>query len=203
MSKEGFPATVTTADLAWMLGYTDRRIRQLTQANKLTRATDGEGKVIEGVFPFPLCIHQFVKNQKAESSDSDDEKELNELKKHILRNKAEQGDIDLDERKNEVHNSNAVRQIFGNCVVTIRSRLQALPHLVAPNLQSKESIPEIVEIVTKGVNQVLLELKDYDPKEFAQHAKLSYKQIDPEKVQADIDAAEAFNSNYGIGEDGK
>jgi hypothetical protein len=191
------PDTVTTSELAKITGYTDRRVRQLAREGKLTRSVDESGKTIEGVFPFPLAVQQFIKVQKDQATDSDDEKELMALKKENLRIKNERDSLQLAVLKNEAHSANDVRQIFGEMVVTIRSRLQALPHLIAPQIHGKDSIPEIIAISDKAVNTVLLELKGYDRQEFAERSKEVLKVVvDRDNAQAATESDELYNEIY-------
>jgi hypothetical protein len=196
MAKELIPDVVSVAELSRLLNITPRRIQQLVEEGKLPKALDTDGQPIFGKYPVVACVHAYLSLVRESATSSEAEKELVELKKVNLRIKNEKDSLLLSEIKNEVHPAEAVKQIFGEMVVTIRSRLQALPHQSAPKLQGLESIPEIIAVLEKDVRQVLLDLKDYDKGEFASQSK-KVRVIDPGTVEASKVELEQFEEFYG------
>ena len=196
----GLPSSISTADLAATLAVSDRRIQQLAKDGVIPRCFDADGKQVHGQYSYPAAVHAYIAGLKDAANTSEPELEYLELKKDGQRIKNEHDSLRLAALKNEAHSSEVVRQIFGEMVVTIRSRLQSIPHLVAPQVQGKDSIPELVQIISKAVTNVLLELKDYDAKEFQDRSKQSLlvvvdqdKQEEQEEQQQQLDA---YNDIY-------
>jgi hypothetical protein len=200
---ESLPSTVKTSQVATILGYSDRHIRQLAADGVLQRAIDENGKPLDGHFPFPAAVQQFIKFQKESAAIDDDERELNRLKISILSSKDEKDKLLLSVLKNDTHRAEDVRQIFGEMAVTIRSRLQAMPHAVAPNLQGLDSIPAIIAELNKGINNVLVELADYNAADFAERSK-DEKIVDQDAVESAQEMERQFQEIYAIeGEEAK
>jgi hypothetical protein len=192
---------VDTRSLSIFLGCSARSLQQLATDGKLPKHSQNLWNLKDCIdahrkHSVAVAVSRF-KDEGGENDEATAAMRAEKLQK--LAAEREMAQIKLLGIKNETHAAADVRAIFGEMVVTIRSRLQALPHGVAPSLQGLDSVPEIIEVLNKAINQVLLELSDYDAAEFSARSK-DVKVIDQdaqaEKEAASKEQLDQFNEIY-------
>ena len=155
MAKKIIPRG-TSADLARLLGITDRRVRQLTEQGVLTRQAEGD-------FIFPDAIEEYYayKYKNDEEVDYMAEKALHEKTKREL------AELELAKRRNEVHDAADVQIVMTDMLVNLRSQLLGLPTKMAKLLAERDA-GYIDAALTKEIEERLAELSNYSPTMFSE-----------------------------------
>ncbi len=146
------------AELARLLGITDRRVRQLTEQSVLTRQAEGD-------FVFPDAIEEYYayKYKNDEEVDYMAEKALHEKTKREL------AELELAKRRNEVHDAEDVQIVMVDMLTKLRSQLLGLPTKMAKLLTERDA-GFIDAALTKEIEERLKELSDYSPMMFSEEA---------------------------------
>lgn len=142
--------TTTQRNLAKILGLTPERIRHLVKQGIIIRdETDDSG----GVYLIE-SLQKYYK-QTSESVEYDKEHALLE---QIKRKTAE---IKLSKAKSELYEASVVEQVITQDLIKVRTQLLSLPIKLASELEGKTKA-DISEILTREIEQALLELSCYD-----------------------------------------
>ena len=104
------------AELARLLGITDRRVRQLADEEILTREPEGDY-----LLPEVIAEYYAYKYKTDESVDLMKEKALHEKAKREL------AELELAKRRNEVHDAEDVQIVMVDMLTKLRSQLLGLP----------------------------------------------------------------------------
>lgn len=146
--------TGSSADLADLLKITQRRTNQLADEKVLTRQPEGN-------FNLPDAIAEFYayKYKESKSLDLITEKALHEKVKR------ENAELDLQERRHELHRASDVELVMSDMLVKLRTRLLGIPMAMAPRLAGL-SKGKIADMLNKEIESALMELKDYSPTMF-------------------------------------
>lgn len=156
--------TVSTTELAMVLGLTARRIRQLAQDGTVPTASVGR---------FRLCdsVHRYI-NYATGDQLSDDEIELEKARKkaeaQIKMAKAEVARLEAKELSGKMHRSEDVQAVTEDMANVLRAMLLALPGRLAVDVTNAQSAAEASTIIRKGVFEVLDEMSKYhyDPEQY-------------------------------------
>jgi hypothetical protein len=87
----------------------------------------------------------------------------------LTKAKADLAELELAEQRGEVHKASAVMRVWADNVMNAKTRLQAIPTKIAPELVGK-GLQEIQNILKGEVNESLHELADYDERRIARAA---------------------------------
>lgn len=157
MAKKLIPRG-SSADLARLLGLTDRRVRQLTEQGVLSKQPEGD-------FVYPEAIEEYYayKYKNDEEVDYMAEKALHEKTKREL------AELELAKRRNEVHDANDVQIVMVDMLTKLRSQLLGLPTKMAKLLADRDA-GFIDAALTKEIEERLKELSDYAPTMFSEEA---------------------------------
>ena len=142
------------AELARLLGITDRRVRQLADEEILTREAEGDY-----LLPEVIAEYYAYKYKTDESVDLMKEKALHEKAKREL------AEIQLAQKRREMHDAADVEAVLTEILVNFRNQIRGIPSKMAPLLFGK-SKPEIEELLSMEVEGRLEELRDYTPTMF-------------------------------------
>lgn len=155
MAKKIIPRG-SSAELARLLGITDRRVRQLTEQGVLTRQAEGD-------FIYPEAIEEYYayKYKNDEEVDYMAEKALHEKTKREL------AELELQKRRNEVHDADDVQIVMVDMLTNLRSQLLGLPTKMAKLLAERDA-GFIDAALTKEIEERLAELSDYSPTMFSE-----------------------------------
>ena len=161
--------TVTTTELAAVLGITGRRVQQLTQdgvlttieRGRLTKAEAEEAKKIERV------------KAKAEAT--------------LKTSKAKIAQAEAKELAGQMHRSEDVAAMTSELIYTIRGALMALPSRVAINAAALSDPAEVAEYMRNEVNPIAEEIAmfKYDPAKY--EARVRERRAWSEKLAGDDD----------------
>ncbi|WP_302177291.1 hypothetical protein [Megamonas funiformis] len=142
--------------LAKLLGVSVRRVNQMvTNEGKITKEPEGD-------FILQKAISQYYMAKYKLSQDNVDynhEKALHERAKRKLT------EMEVRKRSNELHEAADVEAVLTDMLVNLRTKLLAIPAKMATQL-AERSKEEIEELLTKEIEFLLLEVKDYKPNMF-------------------------------------
>ena len=143
-----------TGELAKLLNITQRRVNQLAEEKIITRQPEGD-------FVLPEAIAEFYsfKFQSDEAIDFMAEKALHEKAKREL------AELELQKRRNEVHDAAEVELVMTDMLTNLRSQLLGLPAKMAPQLANRDK-DYIDQTLTDEIHARLTEISDYSPEMF-------------------------------------
>lgn len=143
-----------TGELAKLLNITQRRVNQLAEEKIITRQPEGD-------FVLPEAIAEFYsfKFQSDEAIDFIAEKALHEKAKREL------AELELQKRRNEVHDAADVELVMTDMLTNLRSQLLGLPAKMAPQLANRDK-DYIDQTLTDEIYARLTEISDYSPEMF-------------------------------------
>lgn len=141
----------SSSDLSGLLQITQRRTNQLADEKIITRQAEGD-------FILPEAIAEFYayKYKETKSLDLVTEKALHEKVKR------EYAELDLQERRHELHDAADVKLVMSDMLVTLRTRLLGIPMIMAPRLEGRQR-GEIADALNREIESALMELKEYSP----------------------------------------
>ena len=142
------------AELARLLGITDRRVRQLADEEILTREPEGD-------YLLPEVIAEYYAYKY--KTDLMKEKALHEKAKREL------AELELAKRRNEVHDAEDVQIVMVDMLTKLRSQLLGLPTKMAKLLAERDA-SYIDAALTQEIEERLKELSDYSPTMFSEEA---------------------------------
>lgn len=140
--------------LSRLLGISVRRINQMIK---------NEGKITkepEGDFILQKAISEYyIAKYKQDDVDYSHEKALHERAKRKLT------EMEVRKRANELHEAADVEIVLTDMLVNLRTKLLGIPAKMAIQLAERPK-EEIEELLTKEIEFLLLEVKDYKPTMF-------------------------------------
>lgn len=142
------------AQLARLLGITDRRVRQLADEDILTRQAEGDF-----ILPEAIAEYYSYKYQTDETIDYMAEKAKHEKAKREL------AELELGKRRLELHSASDVETVLSEMLTNFRAQIHGLPSKMAPILFGKP-VADIEELLNNEVEARLLEIRDYTPTMF-------------------------------------
>ncbi len=146
---------VTSAELAKLIGVSQRRIQQLESEGILIKNPDNKFELSKNIQLFYMW-----KLRPAENADY--------MKEHALLEKAkrEKAEIELAKLQNRIHDADDIEEVLTGMLITFRTRILALPSKVAPLIIGQKNIGVITDVLRKELKTVLIELSEYDPEMF-------------------------------------
>lgn len=155
---------VGTSELAEIMGLTDRRIRQLEQAEIIH-------KVSRGRFHLPTVIQEYVRWLKGQAAESDEKIDLTKEKTLLTRANRLKAELELQIMRGELHRSEDVRRVMNDMLGAFRARCLSIPTKVAPRVVGQTDLAVVQDLIKREVHEALLELSDYDPDVFYARSK--------------------------------
>ncbi len=157
--------TVSAAVLSEIIGVSDRRIRGLAEEGILVRAAKGRYKLSESLHNYILNLKvanegNFVIPNPEAALDLETEKAKHEVVK------IQMSELKLRLMEGKVHRSEDVKAVMYDMLTAFRSRLMNHPAKSAPVLANMYDVGQIQTYLEKEMLEALMELRNYDPKEF-------------------------------------
>ena len=156
--------TVSTKEMAILLGVTMRRVQQLIQDGVFKTLTKGRLLLID-------CVRGYIE-LITNREKSEDEKKLDKAKMaaevKLKVAKATMAQLQADELKGKMHRSEDVQAFTQSMVDTIKQSLLSLPGRMSVELSLCETAEECSVIIKDTVKDVLRELGEfeYDPEKY-------------------------------------
>lgn len=169
--------TVSTTELAKVLGLSVRRIQQLAQDGTVPPATRGRFRLAESVSRY---INYITGNQL-----SDEEKKMEKSRKlaevQIKAAKAAVAKLEANELQGKMHRSEDVQAVTEDMANTLRSLLLGLPGRLAVDVNNARSAAEASVIIRNAVHEVMDEMAKYryDPEKYEERVRerLNWEQM--------------------------
>lgn len=152
---------VPATELSKYIGVGTRQIRRLAEEGLIIKTSNGRYKLQESVYNYILNLK--VNNQRIEK---DEDLDLDKEKAKHEKVKREMAELKLALMNGSMHKSEDVRQVMVDMLANFKTRCLALPAKLAPYLINQTNRAEVQEILQKEMNQLLCELRDYNPKDF-------------------------------------
>lgn len=146
----------SSADLADILMITTRRVNQLVDEEVLAREPEGD-------FILPTAVAAYYEYKYA---DKDETTYLTEKARHE-KAKRELAELELQRRRNEVHDAADVEMIMTDMLTNLRTQLLGLPAKMAVQLANRDK-DYIDQALTDEIQSRLTELSDYSPDMFVE-----------------------------------
>jgi len=156
--------TVTTKELAIVLGLSTRRIQQLVQ--------DGQFEAVKrGRFNLAKSVSRYIELFTKEQTDTDKEKLEAELS--IKKAKAIVAVLEAKELQGKMHRSDDVAAMTEDLVFAIRGMLLALPGRLAVDVVTAKDSTEASMIISKEIYAIMNELSNfrYDSKKYEERVR--------------------------------
>lgn len=161
--------TVSTTELARVLGLSVRRIQQMAQDGTVPPATKGRFRLNDSVQRYITFI---TGNQLSE-----DEQKMEKTRKsaevQIKVAKAAVAKLEASEMQGKMHRAEDVQAVTEDMANTLRGLLIALPGQLAVDCNNADSAAECAAIIKKGVHRIMNEMckYKYDPEKFAERVR--------------------------------
>jgi phage terminase Nu1 subunit (DNA packaging protein) len=170
---------MTVNQLAKLIDVSPRYIQQLTKDGILHRATDEDGNELRGRYNL-LSVRDYCRYLRTTLKlDDASEQRYSALRNERMAAENELSQLNLEERKGQLHNSDDVEFVMTQMLTAFKSRVLAIPSRVARQCVGKK-FREIFDIIMYEIEQCLLELSGYDESKFAKENReyLASKGID-------------------------
>jgi len=157
---------ISSAEVAAIVGKTDRTVQSLAKQGELTCEKDGT----KNTYNLYTVIQEYLRYEaKLNTRDiSSLEIQKNQEDVRMKRAKASMAELDLAEYEGNMHRSEDVESVMNDLIFTIRSMILALPGRLAIDVMEAETAAEASDIIRKECYFILDELSRYryDPEEY-------------------------------------
>lgn len=149
---------VGTAELAAIIGKSDRWIRKITSEGILKQVSRGK-------YNLANAVQAYIEH--AEGGKRDDGKPTyQDHKTEHERIKAEMAALELAEMQGKLHKAEDVEQVMNDMLSAFRQRARAIPTRIAPELVGEDNLQVIKGKLSDVIDETLYELSNYDPSQF-------------------------------------
>jgi hypothetical protein len=157
---------MTITQLAKLVRATPRWINKLTGDGVLQRAVDDDGKELRGRYG-ARAIGDFCDYLRKQARlDDTTEIRYSALRNEKLSAENELTQLNLAERKGQLHNSDDVEFVMTQMLTAFKARTLAIPSRVSRLLIGRTNFREIFDIIMKEIELCLSELSGYDESKF-------------------------------------
>ena len=161
--------TVSTTDLAMILGLSVRRVQQMAQDGTIIAAQRGR---------FPLCdaVQRYI-NFLSKDNVSEEDLKVDKVRRtadaSLRSTKAKIAQLELQELQGKMHSSDDVEAITSDMIFSIRGALIALPGRLAVDVVRVKTPAEAAELIRKEVHKIMRELSNYryDPQKYEERVR--------------------------------
>lgn len=157
--------TVSAKVMGEVIGVGDRQIRNLAEQGILVRDSHGKYMFLKSLknYILNLKIAKAGVNIASEMENQDYYLKGEQAKHEHL--KSMLTDLKLQLARGQLHKSEDVERVITNMFVSFRSKMEALPYMLAPKLANKDRL-EIANILKEHIDAALVELADYNPADY-------------------------------------
>jgi uncharacterized coiled-coil protein SlyX len=150
------------------IGTSERTVRRLVQEGVLNKVKNGQYDLVE-------CTNRYIKHITEKQSLMD--KDMDKLEKELMvekvlleRAKKRKLEIQVAELEGVMHKAEDIEKLWSWSITNFKSRIRALPSKIAPQVQVINDLKEINSILRREIDEVLLELSNYNPKKIHKSA---------------------------------
>lgn len=144
----------TSAAVAKRLDMTERNVRMLRDKGILTEYKPG-------LYDLQRATNQYINFLRQKNPEAEQKVDYNTERALLVRAKREGQELELQQRKNELHTSEEIEQVMTDMLIRFKTRLMAIPAKQSPILSKKTDQTEIFKILKAGIDEALDELADF------------------------------------------
>ena len=161
--------TVSTTELARILGLSARRVQQMAQDGTVPPASRGRFRLADSVQRYIT----FITGNKLSEEEQQTEKARRMAEVSIKAAKATVAKLEASELKGKMHRSEDVMAITEEMANTMRSLLLALPGRLAVDVSNARSAAEASVIIKESVHAIMREMSkfQYDPAKYEERVR--------------------------------
>lgn len=161
--------TVSTTELARVLGLSARRIQQMAQDGTVPPATKGRFRLNDSVQRYIT----FITGNKISEDEQKTEKARRMAEVSIKAAKATMAKLEASELQGKMHRSEDVRAITEDMANTLRDLLLGLPGRLAVDVTNARSAAEASVIIKEAVHEIMREMSkyQYDPAKYEAYVR--------------------------------
>ncbi len=157
---------MTVTQLAKLIDVSPRYVQQLTRDGILQRATDEDGRELRGRYNL-WSVRDYCRYLRTLARlDDASEQRYSALRNERMAADNELTQLNLAERKSQLHNSDDVEFVMTQMLTAFKARTLAIPSRVSRSLIGKKTFREIYDLLTREIELCLLELSGYDESKF-------------------------------------
>lgn len=131
------------------MGLTERRIRQMRDAG-IIRETK------PGLYDMKPTVQAYLAYLRNNTGD------LNQQRAELTKAKKELAELELGERKGNLHRTEDVEQALTTMLMNFRTKIMSIPAKLAKTVAGMSDSAEIYDLLKKETDEALDELSDYD-----------------------------------------
>lgn len=145
----------TVKVVASWLDMTERNVRELAKKNIIPQYRPG-------LFKLKDTVHAYIAFLRDKTPNRDENLDYTTERAKMVRTKREAAELDLAERKRELHRSEDVELVMTDMLIRFRTKLMSIPAKQSPILEEKKDQKEIFKILKSAIDEALDELSTYD-----------------------------------------
>ncbi len=143
----------TAKAVAGWLDLTESRVRQLRKEKIITEYKPG-------LYELKTVNHEYI-NYLRKNSPAETSIDYNTERAKLVRAKRESQELELQLRKNELHETEDIERVISDTLIKFKARLMAIPAKQSPILSKKKDQTEIFKLLKAAVDEALEELADF------------------------------------------
>ena len=161
--------TVSTTELARILGLSARRVQQMAQDGTIPTASRGRFRLADSVQRYIT----FITGNKMSEDEQKTEKARRVAEVSIKAAKATMAKLEASELQGKMHRAEDVMAITEEMANTMRSLLLALPGRLAVDVTNARSAAEASVIIKEAVHAIMREMSkfQYDPAKYEERVR--------------------------------
>ena len=161
--------TVSTTELARILGLSARRVQQMAQDGTVPPASRGRFRLNDSVQRYIT----FITGNKMSEDEQKTEKARRVAEVSIKAAKATMAKLEASELQGKMHRAEDVMAITEEMANTMRSLLLALPGRLAVDVTNARSAAEASVIIKEAVHAIMREMSkfQYDPAKYEERLR--------------------------------
>ncbi len=161
--------TVSTTELARILGLSARRVQQMAQDGTVPPASRGRFRLNDSVQRYIT----FITGNKMSEDEQKTEKARRVAEVSIKAAKATMAKLEASELQGKMHRAEDVMAITEEMANTMRSLLLALPGRLAVDVTNARSAAEASVIIKEAVHAIMREMSkfQYDPAKYEERVR--------------------------------
>lgn len=144
----------TSAAVARYLDMTERNVRTLRDKGILTEYKPG-------LYDLQTATKQYINFLRQKNPEAEEKVDYNTERAKLVRAKRESQELELRLRKEELHETEEVRQVMTDTLIKFKARLMAIPAKLSPLLSKKKDQTEIFKLLKAAIDEALEELADF------------------------------------------
>jgi vacuolar-type H+-ATPase subunit F/Vma7 len=166
LAKQG--KIYTRKIIAEVLMLSEKRVKQLTDEGILKEFSEGHYKLLPAVQGYIGYLQNMLGGGSTD---------YNQEKAKLTQIKREDAELELKQKRNELHKSGDVEFIVTNMLIAFKAKLEVLPYKTLPAIlnipDTADKADYISSALKSAVDEALNELAEYNPEQFDEEKYLA------------------------------